>query len=108
MLGDKIKALREEKKLTQTELADLIDISQSSVGMIESNSRIPGRKTLVKLADFFNVTVDYLLSNDEETDKITEYQNQNKLFFSKFGKLSENDRKKIIKMIEIFEEETQD
>ncbi|HAY3898143.1 TPA: helix-turn-helix transcriptional regulator [Escherichia coli] len=106
MLGDKIKKLREDKRMTQQELADSIGIAQSTIGMIEKG-RTCGRKTLVKLADFFGVTVDYLLSDDEEMDKIAEYESQNKIFFSKFGKLSEKDRNKIIKMIEIFEDETE-
>jgi len=100
MLGDKIKRLREDKRMTQQELADAIGIAQSTIGMIEKG-RTCGRKTLVKLADFFGVTV------DEEMDKIAEYEAQNKIFFSKFGKLSEKDRNKIIKMIEIFEDETE-
>lgn len=107
MLGDKIKKLREDKKMTQQELADSVGLSQSTIGMIEGNRQGAGRKTLVKLADFFGVTVDYLLSDDEKMDKIAEYEAQNKIFFSKFGKLSEKDRNKIIKMIEIFEEETE-
>lgn len=66
MLGDKIKQLRENKKLTQQELANNLNIGQSTIGMIEGNKRPAGRKTLVKLADFFNVTVDYLLSESED------------------------------------------
>lgn len=107
MLGNKIKKLREDKRMTQQELADLVGLSQSTIGMLESGRQGASRKTLVKLADFFGVTVDYLLSDDEEMDKIAEYESQNKIFFSKFGKLSEKDRNKIIKMIEIFEEETE-
>lgn len=68
MLGDKIKSLRKNRKMTQTELCKEIGIAQSTLGMIESNSRPAGRKTLMKFADFFGVTVDYLLSDDSNTD----------------------------------------
>ncbi|APH13249.1 helix-turn-helix family protein [Clostridium sporogenes] len=64
MLGDKIKQLRENRKLTQHELANKLNIAQSTIGMIEGNKRPAGRKTLIKLADFFGVSVDYLLSED--------------------------------------------
>ncbi|HDK7158440.1 TPA: helix-turn-helix transcriptional regulator [Clostridium botulinum] len=64
MLGDKIKQLRENRKLTQHELANKLNIAQSTIGMIEGNKRSAGRKTLIKLADFFGVSVDYLLSED--------------------------------------------
>jgi transcriptional regulator with XRE-family HTH domain len=68
-LGDKIKKLRKERNLTQVQLAKAIGIAQSTIGMIESNKRPAGRETLIKLAEFFNVTVDYLLSEDNESSE---------------------------------------
>lgn len=71
MLGEKIKELRKINNVTQQELAKMINVSQSSIGMIEGG-RPCGRKTLTKLADFFGVTIDYLLNDDikEEFEKI--------------------------------------
>lgn len=77
MLGDKIKKLRESMKITQQELANQLDISQSTIGMIEGNKRPAGRKTLVKLADFFNVSIDYLLGENTEESKIYTNKNEN-------------------------------
>lgn len=65
MLGDKIKNLRKGMNLTQEQLCNKIGIAQSTLGMIESNRREAGKKTLLKIADFFGVTVDYLLTDDE-------------------------------------------
>ncbi|ADK16708.1 helix-turn-helix domain-containing protein [Clostridium ljungdahlii] len=65
MLGDKIKDLRKLKKITQQKLAKSIGLSQSSIGMIESNKQGASNETLVKLAKLFDVTVDYLLGTDE-------------------------------------------
>lgn len=65
MLGDKIKNLRKGMHLTQEQLCEKIGIAQSTLGMIESNKREAGKKTLLKIADFFGVTVDYLLSDNE-------------------------------------------
>jgi transcriptional regulator with XRE-family HTH domain len=76
MLGDKIKQLRENRKLTQQELANKLDIAQSTIGMIEGNKRPAGRKTLVKLADFFNVTVDYLLCDNEQPEATNEIKKE--------------------------------
>lgn len=70
MLGDKIKELRKKRQLTQQELANEVKIAQSTIGMIESNKRPAGRETLVKLADFFGVTVDYLLSDDKDNKEM--------------------------------------
>ena len=65
MLGDKIKNLRKGMNLTQEQLCEKIGTAQSTLGMIESNKREAGKKTLLKIADFFGVTVDYLLTDDE-------------------------------------------
>lgn len=71
MLGDKIKTLRKERRITQQELANAINVVQSTIGMIESGKKTGSPQTLVKLADFFGVTVDYLLSeNDEEVKEV--------------------------------------
>jgi len=64
MLGDKVKELRKKMKITQQELATSIGLSQSAIGMIESNRQGASNDTLVKLANVLNTTVDYLLSND--------------------------------------------
>ena len=63
MLGDKIKKMRNEKNMTQKELADILDISQSAIGMIEKNQRGCSNELLKKISNFFNVSIDYLLSD---------------------------------------------
>lgn len=63
MLGDKVKKLRKNARLTQQQLADTIGVSRSTIGMLEKNLQGVGNETLLKLADFFGVTVDFLLSN---------------------------------------------
>lgn len=70
MLGDKIKNLRKERGITQQELATSIDVVQSTIGMIESGKKIGSPKTLKKIADFFDVTVDYLLSDNKVDENI--------------------------------------
>lgn len=64
MLGDKIKELRKVNKVTQQQLADAIGFSRSAVGMLESNKNGASPDKLKELADFFGVTVDYLLTDD--------------------------------------------
>lgn len=66
MLGSKIKNLRKEMNLTQEQLCEKIGIAQSTLGMIESNKREAGKKTLLKIAEFFGVSVDYLLTDDSK------------------------------------------
>jgi len=68
-LGDRLKELREEKKLTRDELAGRLNVSYSAVSKYETNVRFPDKGTLIRLSDFFDVSVDYLLgrSNIRET-----------------------------------------
>ncbi len=68
MLGEQLKKLRTQKGLTQKELADYLHISKSSVGMWELDQRDPDTSMLLKLADFYGVTVDYLLGRETTTN----------------------------------------
>ncbi|CAM2076419.1 MAG: HTH cro/C1-type domain-containing protein [uncultured Clostridium sp.] len=70
MLGDKIKKLRKDCKITQTELAEAVGLRQSAIGMIERNKNGASPDKLKLIADFFGVTVDYLLSENEDNKEI--------------------------------------
>lgn len=70
MLGDKIKSLRKSKKINQQQLADSVNLSRSAIGMIEANKNGASSEKLKEIADFFEVTVDYLLSDDENSEAI--------------------------------------
>ena len=61
MLGNNIKELRKSKRMTQRDLAVAMRVSQQTVGAWETGRAIPGSDTLGELADYFNVTTDYLL-----------------------------------------------
>lgn len=60
-MGNKLKSLRLEKKLTQKQVADRIGLAVSAVSSYESGSRYPSYDVLVKLARIFHVSTDYLL-----------------------------------------------
>ena len=59
-MKDVLKDLREEKHLSQTQLADMLKLSASAIGMYESGKRIPRPEILETFADFYNVDMDYL------------------------------------------------
>lgn len=65
MLGNRIKMLREELGLKQEELANKISVSPSAIGMYETNKREPNNELILRLADFFNVSTDYLLGKSD-------------------------------------------
>lgn len=68
MFADRLKLLRKEKKLTQVEFAKIIKVAPSTIGMYEVGNREPNIATIKIIADFFNVSSDYLigLSNIRE------------------------------------------
>ena len=57
----RLKELRESKGLTQKEVAEIIGCSEISYARYENEKREPDISTLCKLAEYFNVTVDYLI-----------------------------------------------
>lgn len=65
MLSNRIRALREEKGLRQEDLAGLLSVSASAVGMYEQGRREPGVEALVAMAGIFGVSLDYLLLGRE-------------------------------------------
>ena len=64
MVADRIKALREQKGLTQTELSKLLGITRSSVNAWEMGISVPSTQYIVELAHIFKVSTDYLLCVD--------------------------------------------
>lgn len=61
----KLKALRLASGLTQEELAEKVSVSRSSISNYESGNREPNNETLKRLAEYFDVLVDYLTGNAE-------------------------------------------
>lgn len=61
MFGKKLRLLRKKAGITQANLAKKLGISPSTVGMYEQGRREPDSAMLVKIADTFDVSVDYLI-----------------------------------------------
>ncbi len=60
-IGKKIKQLRIEKGLTQSQLANRLMLTRSIISAYEASTRTPSLDILIKLAYIFNVSTDYLL-----------------------------------------------
>ena len=65
MLGDVIKKLRTAHNLNQVQLAGKLNISKQTVSNWENNNILPSIEMLVKIAQFFMVSTDYLLELDQ-------------------------------------------
>lgn len=74
MDGKRLRQLREEKNLKQEELANILSISASAIGMYERNLREPDDELKLKISRYFNCSIDYLVG---KTD-IRNYEEINK------------------------------
>ncbi len=74
MFGEMLKKLRKERKMTQSQLAELFGYSHVAVVKWENGTREPDFNTLIKLSDYFGVSIDYMITgknkeSEEKTDK---------------------------------------
>lgn len=65
-MGEKLKKLRNSRKMTQRDLAQLLGVSKSVISYYESGDRSPSYDTLVRLARIFHTSTDYLLDLTEQ------------------------------------------
>ena len=65
------KVLRKEKGLSQTQLAEALKVSKACISMIEIGKNEPTANTLLKYADFFQCSTDYLLGREDDFGNIT-------------------------------------
>lgn len=92
MFKDEIKRLRKQKGLTQDELADALGVSRSAVSMWELGSREPNFEAAETIADFFNVSLDSLISQKQIDDYVNELR-KNQLKKVLFGTTNISDEK---------------
>lgn len=88
MFRIRLKELRENIGISQYKLAEDLKLSQSTIGNWEAGKREPDFSTLIKLADYFNVSADYLIGHTEKRSLIErpKYALSEK-FASDFGEL---------------------
>lgn len=65
MLNQRIRLLRQSRNLSQVELAKRLNVTKQSVSNWENDNIQPSIEMLLKMAEFFSVSTDYLLARDE-------------------------------------------
>ena len=66
MLNERIKQLRIDRNLTQVELAKKLSVSKQAVSNWENDNIQPSIEMLIRIADYFSVSTDYLLGLDDK------------------------------------------
>lgn len=64
-IGQRIRSVRRNKKVRQRELGDILGFSENYIGKLETGKRIPSLDALVRIADYFDVSLDYLVRGKE-------------------------------------------
>lgn len=77
-IGEKIANLRKKRGMSQSQLAKELNIGTSTLGMYETGKRSPNPEMLNKLADYFHVSVDYLLGREIKAEAYYELSNKEK------------------------------
>lgn len=108
--GERIRRLRERKGWTQLELAEIVKINNSVLSRIESGKRPVEDVLIVKFAEVFNVTTDYLLGMEErvqerqasyrsDPDLVFLEQLRKAAFYQDGRELSEKDKKLVMEWL---------
>lgn len=100
MFGERLKFLRKKASMTQSELAKLLNVVPSTIGMYESGKSDPDSSTIVSLADFFNVTTDYLLGVSPKPNFFVESDIDDIIFIiDNLSKESKDDLRYFLKLL---------
>lgn len=75
--GERLSKLRTEKKMSQAELSARLNIAKSTLAMYETDKREPSFETLERIADFFGVKTDYLITGNIEDSSPSNRRNDN-------------------------------
>jgi len=123
-LGQRLKSLREEKDLSQLELGERLNISNSTLSLYESGKRQPDYKTLQRIADFYGVSIDYLFGRTNtkkppekafesalsDSPELLEFwkelskRDDLQLMFKQARKLSPESIRKVVEVIKLIED----
>jgi len=101
-IGDRIAQLRKRNNWSQSELAKKINASREAVGKYERNEAVPSVETAKKIADVFEVTLDYLV--DETATPAFDRKTVNRI--KDIQLLKDEDRRHVYALLDAFLERT--
>lgn len=110
--GDILKRLRNERGISQRELADRLKINRSTYARYETSATQPDFETLKLLANFYDVTIDYILGNsdrkeltiEEKLSKELRLRDGENIYFYDMEGLDDEDIEMLKKQIELYRE----
>ena len=97
----RFKSIRTQKGFTQLEMAEFLDCSQQTINVWESGQHTPKIAMLVKIADSFSVSVDWLLGRKGPVKIITEIPQDAKVIVDLYRKFNNDGRTEAEKMLNL-------
>ena len=101
----RLKELRTNKNLTQSELAEKIGCNQTAIGKYERKELEPNIETMIKLCEIFSCSIDYLIGREDDFGIIqsqTELPYREQKLLKVFALLQDDEKDKIIEDCEYF------
>lgn len=105
---NRLKLLRTSRRMTQADLAKAFHVSQSTIAMWETGKRSIDAETITSVADYFNVSTDYLLGKSDDptppgmgplTIDTIEYA-----LYGEARELDEDEKKKLLELAQLMRE----
>lgn len=93
-----INDLRKKTGLSQKEFAGLFNVHQTAVIQWETGKTTPDKETLIKIADYFGVSIDYLLGNTEQKEKASIPKDEREITLDDFTFAMQNETKDLTDM----------
>lgn len=109
-IGHRIKKLREENGLMQQDVCNTLDIEQSTLANYENNRRVPKTDILIKIANYYSVSLDFLVGMTDNRfnsykgclKDLNKFLQQSEIIFDgDTYKLTDEDRDLILKALEV-------
>ena len=96
-LGEKINLLRKQIKLSQAEFAEKIGVSRDAIGKYEWNDITPTIDRVIKMAETFNISIDFLVSSEDKQEELNKEAVKR---IKEIQKLPESEKNKIFSVID--------
>ncbi|MBQ2891548.1 MAG: helix-turn-helix transcriptional regulator [Bacilli bacterium] len=87
--GERLRSIREDKDMTQQQVADLIPMNQSNYSKLERNLQQPSLHQLTRIIEIFDITLDELLNIDSSVyleNKIADFESEVSSIYEKYFK----------------------
>ena len=108
---NRIKEIRTQNNIKQIELCRVLDISQATLSLWENNKYEPDNQSLEKIADFFNVSIDYILCRTDKADNADDFETKLKnddfsyAMYNESGNLTDEQKTALLGMVDYFKRE---